>query len=354
MYAIEKILLQQTTKPTTSILVIYTGGTFGMQYDEDGQLKASFNFMSLEEDLPEINRLPVELSILQMPHLIDSSDMSPAYWLSLVDIIKQYQADYDAFIILHGTDTMSYTASVLSFLIQSFPKPIILTGALLPLGAVRNDARENLITSIELATTKRENGKAAIQEVVICFNNEIIRGNRSTKVNTDHFDAFESPNYPLLAESGAEIIIYDDAQLQIEPKEPVFLSGMEENVFLIRLFPGIPQNVLDGVLAMKLKGLVIETYGNGNMSSEARIKEWARELVKQGVLVVSISQCMQGTVEQGKYEASRWLDQIGVVDGKDMTAEGALTKMMIVLGNYPVENNKDYFLQSICGEITIS
>jgi len=332
------------------LLIIYTGGTFGMQFGKDGKQLKDFDFLQLKESIPELHRLEVAITTLRMDRLIDSSDMTVSYWCQLAKLIQDNYFSYDGFIILHGTDTMAYTASMLSFMLQHLSKPVVLTGALLPLGDVRNDARENLITAVEVAIMRKE-GKAVFQEVMICYDNQLIRGNRATKSDSDHFNSISSPNYPALATIGAKIDV--NHSLLLASDAPLKLSHkVEENVFLLKLFPGMTAHVLRPLLSMPLKGLVIETFGNGNIPSFDWFYQFLEQMVGKGVCILNVSQCLRGTVIQGKYQASNTLDGLGVLDGKDMTTEAAMTKLMFVLANEQ-ENIKASMESAIAGEMSV-
>jgi len=334
---------------TPKLLIIYTGGTFGMQFSRDGKQLKDFDFLQLKESIPELNRLNVSIHTIQMAKLIDSSDMNIEYWCLLAKLIHDSYAAYDGFIILHGTDTMAYTSSILSFMLQNLSKPIVLTGALLPLGDVRNDARENLITAIEIAIMRKK-GQAMFQEVVICYNNQLIRGNRATKTDSDHFNSITSPNYPPLAEIGTKIDVKHNLLWQNKQSLKV-RNKIEENIFLLKLFPSMSEKMISPLLKIPLKGLVLETFGNGNTPSFPWFYHFLEKIVDKGGTVLNISQCISGTVSQGKYQASEALNNLGIIDGKDMTTEAAVTKLMYALANEP-SNIKKTLSASIAGEMS--
>lgn len=328
------------------LLIIHTGGTFGMRFDHKGKQLTDFDLLILKEVIPELEQLGVHFSVEYMSRLIDSSDMDILYWQQLSGLIQNDYDLYDAFIILHGTDTMSYTASALSFMLQSLSKPVILTGALLPLGSVRNDARENLITAIEIAA-KQVNGKPVVQEVAICFNNKLMRGNRSTKSDSNHFDSFSSPNYPLLAEVGTEIVFNTDHLLRQAGELEVY-QEMNDQVAILKLFPGMNQYVVDSLIDSPVKGIVLESFGNGNVPTTTWFEQGILKLIEKDVLILNVSQCLTGDVLQGKYQASQFLHEVGVIDGKDLITEAAITKMMHALAR---DNSRELLSYSLVGEM---
>ena len=314
-----------------SILLIYTGGTIGMVRSESGAF-APFNFSSALEKIPELKELDLQITMVSFPELVDSSDFGPDHWKSLGAIIYDNYDRYDGFVVLHGTDTMAYTASALSFMFQGLDKPIILTGAQIPIGELRSDARENLITAIQMASA-REDGESVIKEVAIYFNFALIRGNRSQKVRSSTFAAFESQNYPRLAGSGIFIEYFKRNFLATKRKKLNYRAGFDPNVLLIKIFPGLCQASFEHLLTMKgLKGIVIETFGSGNAMKEAWLYNGLKKVIEQGVVVLNVSQCSGGEVIQGRYESSKMFDDVGVIGGGDITTEAAITKMMFLLG----------------------
>ena len=338
-----------------SVLLIYTGGTIGMiENPETGALE-NFNFDHLLKHVPELKRFNYRISSYQFDPPIDSSDMEPSLWAKIVKIIN-YNYDYfDGFVILHGTDTMSYTASALSFMLENLAKPVILTGSQLPIGTLRTDGKENLITSIEIAAAKNPDGTPIVPEVCIFFENELMRGNRTTKINAENFNAFRSFNYPVLAEAGIHIK-YNNVQIRFKEVErelkPHYL--LDTNVAVLKLFPGIQENVVSSILGIEgLKAVVLETYGSGN----APRKEWfirrLRNACEQGIVIVNVTQCSAGTVEMERYETGYQLMQAGVVCGYDSTTESAVTKLMFLLGHgYTPDEVRKRMRTPMAGEIT--
>ena len=340
-----------------SVLLIYTGGTIGMiENPETGALEA-FNFDQLQDNVPELKRFNYRISSYQFNPPIDSSDMEPALWAKLVKIIKYNYDNFDGFVILHGTDTMAYTASALSFMLENLSKPVILTGSQLPIGMLRTDGKENLITSIEIAAAKHPDGTAIVPEVCIFFENHLLRGNRTTKINAENFNAFRSYNFPSLATAGIHIKYEYDRIHKADPNLPLKPHYLyDTNVIILTLFPGIQENMISNILHTPgLRAVVLKTYGSGNAPQTPWFIELLRDATSRGIIIVNISQCSTGTVEMGRYETGLHLLDAGVISGYDSTVESVLTKLMFLLGHGKSEREIRYQMSiPVAGEFTKS
>lgn len=318
----------------SKILLLYTGGTIGMvKHPETGTLKA-FNFDAIAEQIPELKLLDCDTECISFETPIDSSDIDPSLWVTMVDMIETHYESFDGFVILHGSDTMSYSAAALSFMCENLSKPVIFTGSQLPIGDLRTDAKENLITSIQLAALK-ENGHPVIQEVGLYFEYKLYRGNRTTKINAAHFEAFESLNYAPLAQSGVSLEVSKSLLLKPQKgKQPKFHKKMDQSVGVLKLFPGISLSFMRSVLFSEgLKAIVLETYGAGNAPTAPWFIAILSEAIQNDLIIVNVTQCSGGSVLMGHYEASKGLEKIQLLNGKDISTEAALAKLMYLLGS---------------------
>lgn len=345
-----------TDKMTTMphILLIYTGGTIGMVKDYKTGALRTFDFDKLLKHIPEINHLKCKINSISLSKPIDSSNMNITDWVLISEIIEENYEKFDGFVVLHGSDTMSYTASAISFMFENLSKPIIFTGSQLPIGDLRTDAKENLITSIEIASAQ-ENGVPIISEVCLYFEYKLYRANRTTKVNAEHFEAFTSPNFPELAVSGVHLKF--NKQLIFKPtviKPLKVRKRLDNNVVILKIFPGITKTVVESILCSKgLKGVILESYGSGNAPTEKWFVDLLKETIKKGIHIVNVTQCIGGSVIMGHYETSIELEKIGVVSGNDITTESALAKLMYLLcENIPKNKFKSIFESQLRGEIS--
>jgi L-asparaginase len=336
-----------------SILILNTGGTIGMVIDEISGALKPFDFDNLFEILPTLKLFNYHIDSFSFNPLMDSSNMNPDYWVSIVEKIEENYEHYDGFVILHGSDTMAYTASALSFMMQNLNKPIILTGSQLPLGMIRTDGRENLLTSVEIAAAK-EDETPIVPEVCIYFENQLFRGNRTHKFNAQNFEAFRSFNYPALADVGISIHYNYNSIHKPNFKKLKIYKNLDPGIAVLKLFPGITRESVEAVINTRgIKALIIETYGSGNAFSNPWFLESLKIAIENGIIILNITQCQVGKVEMGVYETSMKLKEIGVVSGNDMTIEAAIAKLMHLLGNYHDRQKIIQMLEKpIVGEMT--
>jgi L-asparaginase len=338
---------------TTSILVIYTGGTIGMVKNHENGALVPFNFERIYEQIPELKTMQYQIDAVSFDPLIDSADIVPERWIEMAQIIDKNYENYDGFVILHGSDTMSYTASALSFILSNLNKPVVITGSQLPLGELRTDGRENFISAIEIAAAK-DDETPIVPEVCLFFENKLFRGNRTYKFNAENFKAFVSGNFPLLAETGVYLKFAREHILKPNFKKLKLHTQLDPNVGILKIFPGMQENFIKSILQCKsLRALVLETFGSGNApTSEWFIKALA-DAIQGGLLVVNVSQCVTGSVEMGKYETSRRMKDIGVIGAKDMTTSSAVSKLMVILGEESDPNLiRERFLKPWVGEVS--
>lgn len=340
-------------KKKPNILLIYTGGTIGMIKNSETGALENFNFNDLLECIPELNLLDCNISSKSFSNPIDSSNMKPSNWIEIGTIIEDNYKNYDGFVILHGSDTMSYTASALSFMLENLSKPVIFTGSQLPIGDLRTDAKENLITSIQIASLV-ENNQPVVQEVGLYFEYKLYRANRTTKINAEHFEAFDSPNYPPLIISGVNLSInYQSLLTAKKNKKLVVHKIFEPNILLVKLFPGINKETVNHLFSTpNLKGMIFETYGSGNITNEKWFLKALKIIIDKKIPVVNVTQCAGGSVDMNIYSTNVIYRNIGIISGKDISTEAAVTKLMLMLGqNIPANNFKTKFETSLRGEM---
>lgn len=338
----------------SKVLLIYTGGTIGMIEDPETGALTAFDFDHLSDQIPELSRINAELKVVSMGMPIDSSDMNPMIWQDIAQqVVDQYEL-FDGFVVLHGSDTMAFTASALSYMLQGIKKPVILTGSQLPIGTIRTDGKENLITSIEIAASKDKNDESIIQEVAIYFEYSLYRGNRTSKVSAHAFEAFVSPNYLELAVAGVDIKYNSSAFYKTTLPELDYKFKMDDRVALMKIFPGFSTHVYKSMFDIeKVKAVVIESFGAGNVPNNTEFFKMIKDYIEAGGIVINITQCSSGSVSLGKYANSTMLKEIGVLSGEDLTTEAAITKIMFLLGNYTQTEDINRLMQSsLVGELT--
>ena len=341
-----------TNRP--SILVLYTGGTIGMIQNEETGALQPFNFDEIYAQIPVLDRIDCDIDFYSFEPLIDSSNMHPDFWVKLANTIIEKYDDYNGFVILHGSDTMAYTASALSFMLEDLNKPVILTGSQLPLGMIRTDGRENFITAIEIASAQKNN-LPIVSEVAIYFEDKLLRGNRTSKLNAENFDAFYSGNFPALAEVGVNIKYNYNYLKKVNDQKLKVHTNLNNDVAILKLFPGISPHIVRSILKTPhLKAVILESFGSGNAPTDKWFIAELDEAIKSGIIIVNVTQCKEGSVEIGKYETSVDLGRIGVIGGFDITTEAAIAKLMYLMGRETSPNSIKMMMQkSLRGEITI-
>lgn len=340
----------------TKVLIVYTGGTIGMKQDSTSLALVPFNFAQILKEVPELRKFDLSIDAYSFDPAIDSSDVKPEFWVELAELIRDNYSRYDGFVVLHGTDTMAFTASMMSFMLENLEKPVIITGSQLPIGVLRTDGRENLISSIEIAASQRPDGHPYVPEVCVFFDNELYRGNRTFKYSAEYFNAFKSPNYPLLAEAGIHINFNEPAIRHPERwGHPLTISTkLDTRVGILKLYPGMPQQYVDTVLSTEgMRAIVIETFGCGNAPGEPWLLDKLRKAVDEGIIVVNVTQCAAGSVDMEAYATGMTLKNIGVTSAYDSTFESAVTKLYYLLGKYDRnETVKEKMSENIRGEFS--
>ena len=336
------------------VLIIYTGGTIGMASDPETGSLIPLDFAHLSAQIPELKQMDIELGVESFTKPIDSSNINPQNWIDIAAFIQTKSAVYDGFVLLHGTDTMSYTASALSFLLKDLHKPVILTGSQLPIGTIRTDGKENLITAIEIAGAK-EGNFPRVPEVCIYFETQLFRGNRTRKYNSENFDAFQSPNYPVLADAGIDINYHNAYIANFSSTSVTYKAAFSKEVALLKIFPGMDLSILDFLAESKtVQGIIFESFGAGNAPSNKEFIDRLSKISEKNIPIINITQCYGGPVMQGKYETSIKLRELGIISGHDLSTEAACIKLMFALGQEKdLSFVRSFFEQSIVGECTI-
>ena len=345
-----------TSATRPKILIIYTGGTIGMIENPVTHALQPFDFSHLIDNVPKVKKLAYDIDHIQFDPPIDSTNMNPQHWAQIAQAIEDHYDAFDGFVVLHGTDTMAFTASALSFMLENLHKPVIITGSQLAIGEVRTDGEENLITALQVAAATDAQGEPMVQEVAILFENYLWRGNRSTKMSADNFNAFSSNNYPELARIGLDITFERKALYRSPSRRPLKVrTAMDPHVMFLELHPGMTEETLRHLLSVPhIKGIVLKTYGAGNAPTDASFTRLIREAVERGVVILNVTQCVNGGVHTTLYETGNSLAAAGVVSGHDITSEAAITKLMYLFGmGLPAETVKKYMGCDLCGEVTL-
>jgi L-asparaginase len=337
------------------VLMIYTGGTIGMVEDPETGSLQPFDFNHLSDQVPELKKFDIDISVISFENPIDSSDMRPETWVKMASIIEENYHGFDGFVILHGSDTMAFTASALSFMLENLAKPVILTGSQLPIGTIRTDGKENIITSIEIAASQT-NGKPTVPEVAVYFEYRLYRGNRTRKFNAEHFQAFQSANYPELAQAGVHLKYDFNAIAKLpEPDAALKVSKkIDNNIVILKLFPGISAKAVKAITEIEgLKAIVLETFGAGNGPIDPDLFASLKNAIQRGIIILNVTQCNSGSVKQGRYQTGSAFKSMGIIGGADLTTEAAVTKLMYLLGEYEKpEEIKKLLPLSLRGELT--
>jgi len=343
-----------TNTKIINILLIYTGGTIGMIKDYETNSLIAFNFNEIRDRIPELRLLDCSIQTISFEEPIDSSNMNPEYWVKIASIIEENYETIDGFVVLTGTDTMSYTASAISFMFENLNKPVIFTGSQLPIGDLRTDAKENLITAIQIAAT-RHNDIPKIGEVCLYFEYKLYRANRTTKTSAEQFEAFQSPNFPPLCESGVHLNFNESYLRKIDKdKRLIVRKNFDANIVILKIFPGITEHVVKSILEISnLRGVILETFGAGNAPTSDWFLDLLQKTIKKNIPIINVTQCISGSVLMGHYETSNQLKHIGMISGKDITTESAVAKLKYLLGeNVPKNKFKSIFETPLRGEIS--
>ncbi len=346
---------EETKNPR--ILIIYTGGTIGMRENPDTRALEPFDFNHLLDNVPKLRLLDIDIVSYEFAKPIDSSSMTPSHWQDIARVIQKHYDSFDGFVVLHGTDTMAYTASALSYMLRNLQKPVIITGSQLPIGDVRTDGEENLITALQVAAKRDKDGRQTVREVAILFEDYLWRGNRATKHSSDNFNAFSSNNYPPLASFGLGIHFNRESLLHDDNDKPLeVMLNMDDNVMYVDLFPGITESTVRHLFSTPgIKGIVMKTFGSGNGPDSPWFIAALKEAIDRGVVVVNISQCSNGSVNPTIYSSGLGIYNAGTICGLDLTSEAAITKLMHLFGNgYSPEQVKEMMMTPIAGELTVS